>query len=147
MLHCCRMIILALLFPLAPVANLQGIVTEEGSFGGLDLFSSTDEISKLFEKEVDLRKRLGAHLEILRAQVKAMDRCNFCFISFNIHHFESLSPSLPTSLIDKNLRENVTEKEAAEYVAHPVNTYKMIKRAALQWPQVKKKVFDKDAME
>ena len=69
------MIILALLFVMAPVANLQGIVTEEGSFGGLDLFSSTDEISKLFEKEVDLRKRLGAHLEILRAQVRAMDRC------------------------------------------------------------------------
>ena len=41
----------------------------------------------------------------------------------------------------------MTEKEAAEYVAHPVNTYKMIKRAALQWPQVKKKVFDKDVME
>ena len=55
--------------------------------------------------------------------------------------------SFPNRLIDKNLRGNVTEKEAAEYVAHPVNTYKMIKRAALQWPQVKKKVCDKGAIE
>ena len=68
------MIILTFLLLMAPVAHLQGIVTEEGGFGGLDLFSSTDEISKLFEKEVDLRKRLGAHLEMLRAQVKAMGR-------------------------------------------------------------------------
>ena len=52
----------------------------------------------------------------------------------------------PIRLIDNNLRENITEEEAAEHVAHPVNTYKMIKRAALQWPSVKKKVFDQDVI-
>lgn len=68
------MIVLALLVLMAPVANLQGVVTEQNSLGGPDLFSSTDEVRKLFEKEINLRRRLGAHLEILRGQIQALDR-------------------------------------------------------------------------
>ena len=68
------MIVFALLVMLAPVTNLQGVVTEQSSFGGLDLFSSTDEIRRLFEREVDLRQRLSAHLQILREQIRALDR-------------------------------------------------------------------------
>ena len=142
------MIVLTLLVLMVPVANLQGVVTEQSSVGGLDLFSSTDEVRRLLEKEVDLRKRLGAHLDILREQIQALDRDGISLLtSHHLYHKFRFNISFPNSLIDKNLRENVTEKEAAEYVAHPVNTYKMIKRAALQWPQVKKKVFDKDAIE
>ena len=70
-------------------------------------------------------------------------------ITSSEYHKFRFNISFPNSLIDKNLRGNgsVTVEEAAEYVAHPINTYKMIKRAALQWPQVKKKVFDKGAIE
>ena len=75
------MLVLALLVLMAPVANLQGVVSEQSGFGGLDLFSSSDEVRKLFEKEVDLRKRLGAHLDILRGQIKALDREGIGFIS------------------------------------------------------------------
>ena len=80
------MLFLALLLLMAPVANMKGVVSEQSGFGGLDLFSSSDEVRKLFEKEVDLRKRLGAHLEILRGQINALDREGICFISYMTPH-------------------------------------------------------------
>ena len=86
------MLVLALLVLKAPVANLQGVVSEQSGFGGLDLFSSSDEVRKLFEKEVDLRKRLGAHLEILRGQIKALDRLyDTKSHHLNITNFDSIS--------------------------------------------------------
>ena len=71
------MICLIVLALMTPVANLQGLVAEQSSFGGPDLFSSTDEVRKLFVKEVDLRDRLGAHLKTLHGQIQALDRDDF----------------------------------------------------------------------
>ena len=71
------MICLIIFALMTPVANPQGVVSEQSSFGGPDLFSSTEEVRKLFVKEVDLRDRLGAHLKTLRGQIQALDRERF----------------------------------------------------------------------
>ena len=36
---------------------------------------------------------------------------------------------------------NYTEDDAEEYVSHPLNTFSLIKRTAMDWPQVQKRLF------
>lgn len=37
---------------------------------------------------------------------------------------------------------NYTEADANDYVSNPINTYMLIKRTAVEWPAVRKVVFD-----
>ena len=36
---------------------------------------------------------------------------------------------------------NYTEDDAEEYVSHPLNTFSLIKRTAIDWPILKDKLF------
>ena len=40
---------------------------------------------------------------------------------------------------------NLTEEDAHEYVSNPINTYMLIKRTSLEWPNIKKVVFNETA--
>ena len=40
---------------------------------------------------------------------------------------------------------NYTEADAHEYVSNPINTYMLIKRTSLEWPNIKKVVFNETA--
>ncbi len=40
---------------------------------------------------------------------------------------------------------NYTEADATEYVSNPINTYMLIKRTGLEWPNVKKVLFNETA--
>ncbi len=40
---------------------------------------------------------------------------------------------------------NYTEEDAHDYVSNPINTYMLIKRTGLEWPNVKKVLFNETA--
>ena len=42
---------------------------------------------------------------------------------------------------------NYTEEDAEDYVSHPLNTYSLIKRTALDWPAVQNKLFGNETKE
>ena len=80
-----------------------------------DLFSSMAEMKQLYEHESVLMEKVDSHLELVDEQIKALDK-----------------------FLDLFKDHNYTEFDAEEYVSNPLNTYAMIKRQAILWPQVKK---------
>ncbi len=49
-------------------------------------------------------------------------------------------------LLDRYYRDwNYTEEDAHEHVSNPINTYMLIKRTGLEWPNVKKVLFNETA--
>ena len=91
----------------------------------VDLFSSTSDMERLYEREKEFTQKIEEHLSDIDSQLKSLD----WFLDTYYKNY------------------NYTEDDAAEYVSNPINTYVMLKRTALQWPQVKQKVFNVKAQE
>ena len=89
----------------------------------VDLFSSTAEMEKLFQREQEFSDKLESHLKTVEKQLKALD----WFLDTNYKNY------------------NYTEEDAEEYVSNPINTYVLLKRTALYWPQVKAVIFNQTA--
>jgi len=88
-----------------------------------DLFSSTDELKKLFERERQVADSLRWHVRTLEQHIKALE-------NFLGQHYGQDYPF--------GEKEAVDEKTAAEYVSNPLNTYALIKRTGLHWPRLHK---------
>ena len=93
-----------------------------GLFGATRPESDILESLPTSEREELLFKKIQNHILGVEKQISALD-----------------------GLLDKYYKDyNYTEEDAYEYVSNPINTYMLIKRTALEWPTVKKVVFDKD---
>lgn len=84
--------------------------------------SSGDDLS-LKEAEAAISLKIKNHLVQVERQIKSLDYL------------------LNTVYKDYNY----TAEDAHEYVSNPINTYMLIKRTSLEWPNVKKVVFNETA--
>ncbi len=88
-----------------------------------DLFSSTDSLRRLFDKEKEMHSKLRAYLEHTGRQIRALDE-----------------------LIENHYKDyDFSESSAAEYVSNPINTYALLKRTGLHWPRAKSVIFNETA--
>ena len=83
--------------------------------GCIDLFSSTFELEKLYDRETEFNRKLEEHLKDIDGQLKVLD----WFLDTYYKNY------------------NYTVDDAVEYVSNPINTYVMLKRTAVHWPHVK----------
>ena len=56
---------------------------------------------------------------------------------FNFQDIEEQMNMVDTFLNTYYKDHNYTEADAEEYVSHPLNTFSLIKRTAIDWPKVK----------
>eukprot|EP00095_Tigriopus_kingsejongensis_P000177 maker-scaffold487_size158652-snap-gene-0.42 protein:Tk00177 transcript:maker-scaffold487_size158652-snap-gene-0.42-mRNA-1 annotation:"af495541_1prolyl 4-hydroxylase alpha-related protein ph4" len=78
-----------------------------------------NEIAQHTLKEA-LEAKMASHASAVRRQIKVLD--NF----LNTYYSDY----------------NYTKEDAHEYVSNPINTYMLIKRTSLEWPQIKKVLFN-----
>lgn len=70
-----------------------------------------------------VKEKIGQHLQHVERQIKSLDY-----------------------LLDTYYKDyNYTEEDAEEYVSNPINTYMLIKRTALEWPNAKAILFNETA--
>ncbi len=107
---------LLLLLLLRPPASSSSGMDSLGGNRDIDLFSSTDELRKLFATERRLHDKLRRYLEQTDKQIAALDE-----------------------LLDKHYADydKLEGEDAAEYVSNPINTYSMLKRTGLHWPMAR----------
>ena len=60
---------------------------------------------------------------------------------FNFQDIEEQMNMVDTFLNTYYKDHNYTEADAEEYVSHPLNTFSLIKRTAIDWPKVKERLF------
>ncbi len=71
--------------------------------------------------EKKLKEKIGVHLEQVERQIRAIE------YMLDTHY---------------NSQYNYTEEDAHDYVSNPINTYMLIKRTAMDWPNVKEIIFN-----
>lgn len=89
-----------------------------------ELFSSMSEMQKLYDNEKLLSLALTQQISLIDSQLKVLD-------GFLNTYYQDY---------------NYNAKDAVEYVSHPLNTFSMIKRTALDWPKVKEALFGQETM-
>ena len=81
-----------------------------------DLFSSTSELQKLYSKEMLIKEKLKEYLGQIQKQIDSLNYFLDTYYGFNETLFD----------------------EPKEYVSNPINTFVMIKRTGMVWPEMKK---------
>jgi len=116
-------LLIGLVFSILECSSLLG----EGSFVARaeDIASGTEDdfisgMEQLHKREQEFNQKLQEHLEDIDAQLKTL---NWFLDNFYKNY-------------------NYTEEDAVDYVSNPINTYVMLKRTAVHWPNVKAKVFN-----
>lgn len=90
-----------------------------------DLFSSMSDMQKLYEHEAIVAENIEEYIQEMEAQLDTLD--TFLNAYYQNH--------------------NYTEQDAEEYVSHPLNTFSLIKRTAMDLPKVYEKLFSNKSQE
>jgi len=116
-------LLIGLVFSILECSSLLG----EGSFVARaeDIASGTEDdfisgMEQLHKREQEFNQKLQEHLDDIDSQLKTL---NWFLDNFYKNY-------------------NYTEEDAVDYVSNPINTYVMLKRTAVHWPNVKAKVFN-----